>query len=160
MQYLKISSDRVFGCFTPAARLAGSERMDRRHQKRFELQAKVHFSWLDAGGVRSEGQGITRDISEMGVFVQTSECPPSGAAVRLQMRATALSTSGLMMQTSGRVVRVEPSAQAAPATGFAAATRSLKLRDCKPVVTDLGAKYRLGSQPNTESWSNHSRKPN
>jgi len=160
MQYLKNSSDLVFGCSTPAARPAGSERMDRRHYKRFELQATAHFSWIDAGGVRSEGQGITRDISEMGIFVQTSACPPSGAAVRLQVRASALSTSGLMMQTSGRVVRLEPGEQAASATGFAAATRSLKLRNCKPVVTDLGAEYRLGSQPGTESWSNHSRKPN
>jgi hypothetical protein len=134
--------------------------MDRRHHKRFELEAVTRFTWKNAEGVRCHGQGLTRDISETGVFIVTSKCPPSGAAVRLQVRASALSTSGLMMQTSGQVVRVEQTERPRPAAGFAAATRSLKLRDFKPAVIARGPKFHPGAQSPTQSWSHPSRKPN
>jgi len=134
--------------------------MDRRHHKRFELHATAHFSWTDSGGVRWQGEGLTRDISETGVFIQTPECPPSGATVRLEMRASALSDSGLMMQTTGQVVRVEIAEQPQAAAGFAAATRSLKLRNCKPVVTGRGTEYQPRPLMSTKYLSSQSRKPN
>lgn len=160
MQYQKIFSDSLFECSIPASFLFGSELMDRRHHKRFDLQATALFSWRDSGGVRWQGKGRTRDISEMGVFVETPDCPPSGAAVRLEVRASALAASGLMMHTRGQVVRVEITEQPQAAAGFAAATRSLKLRNCKPVVTGRAAEYQPGPRMNSKSWSSHSRKPN
>lgn len=134
--------------------------MDRRHHKRFNLEATARFSWTDAVGVRWQGRGLTRDISETGVFVLTPHCPPSGVNVRLQVRNSDLSTSGLMMQTRGQVVRVEPSEQPHSTAGFAAATRSLKLRNCKPVVTRNGPECMPVTEAVRKSWSNHSRKPN
>jgi PilZ domain-containing protein len=160
MQYQKNSSDPDFGCSKSAARSAGSERMDRRHHQRFAVQATARFTWMDEGGVRRQGKGFTRDISETGIFVRTHDCPPSGVTVRLEVRASGLSTSGLMMQTRGQVVRVDSGEQAAAAAGFAAATRSLKLRDCKPSVTDRIQEYRSGPEASTQSWSDSSRKPN
>jgi PilZ domain len=134
--------------------------MDRRNRKRFDLEATARFSWTDAGGVRWKGQGRTRDISETGVFVLTPECPPSGASVRLEVRASALTQSGLMMQARGQVVRVEPSVAPAAAAGFAAATRSLKLRNCKPGVTRLGKEYHADPITSSKSLTDPSRKPN
>ena len=133
--------------------------MDRRNYKRFELHATARFSWTDQGGVRCQAEGRIRDISETGVFVQAPVCPPSGVSVRLEVRASELATSGLMMQTRGQVVRVEPGAEPMAAAGFAAATRSLKLRNCKPVVTGPGAHFQPGPQTQQKSWSTHSRKP-
>jgi len=124
--------------------------MDRRNHKRFELEATAQFSWTDSGGVHWQGQGRTRDISETGVFVCTPHCPPSGATVRLEVRASALSNSGLMMHTRGQVVRVEAGEVASAAAGFAVSARSLKLRNCKPGVMGRGI----------ESGAGYSRKPN
>jgi PilZ domain len=134
--------------------------MDRRNHKRFDLEATARFSWTDATGVRWQGQGLTRDISETGVFVLTPDCPPSGVAVRLEVRASALSKSGLMMQTKGQVVRVEVIEPQAAIAGFAAATRSLKLRNCKPGVTRRGTEYGSRSLSDSKSWMGNSRKPN
>ena len=134
--------------------------MDRRHHKRFELQASTHFSWKDSTGVRCQGQGFTRDISETGVFVLTPQCPPSGTTVRVKVRASALTHSGLMMETSGQVVRVEAGQEAPVAAGFAAATRSLKLRNCKPTVTGCGPEYQPSPITRPESRPGRSRKPN
>jgi len=160
MQYQKIFSDSLFGCLSPVGHLSGTVPMDRRHHKRFDLQAMALFSWMDAGGVRWQGHGRTRDISETGVFVETPDCPPSGVGVRLEVRASALDSSGLMMHTRGQVVRVESTAQPQAITGFAAATRSLKLRNCKPTVTGRAAEFESGPRMNSKSWSTHSRKLN
>jgi len=119
--------------------------MDRRNHQRFEVTATARFSWTDAGGVRWQGQGRTRDISEKGVFVLTPDCPPSGATVRLEVRASRLTKSGLIMHTKGQVVRVEVTEAPAAVAGFAASTRSLKLRDCKPGVTARTPQFGSGS---------------
>jgi PilZ domain-containing protein len=159
MQYQKISSKPVSRRSNPGGCQAGSVRMDRRNHKRFELQATAHFSWTGAAGEREQAEGRTRDVSEMGMFVLAPKCPPSGAAVRLELRASALSSSGLVMQTRGQVVRVE--ARPEPAgVGFAVATRSLKLRNCKPAVTGPETEYQPGPAMTRKSWSIHSRKPN
>ena len=92
--------------------------------------------------------------------METSDCPPSGAVIRLEVRASALAASGLMMQTRGQVVRVELTAQPQAAAGFAVATRSLKLRNCKPAVMGRAAEYQLDPHERFKSWTNHSRKPN
>jgi len=124
--------------------------MDRRNHKRFEVEGTARFSWTDAGGTRWQGQGRTRDLSETGVFVHTPDCPPSGVTVRLEVRVTTLTESGLIMQTSGQVVRVEAGEAQAAVAGFAAATHSLKLRDCKPSFTARPPEFGPG----------HTRKPN
>ena len=90
----------------------------------------------------------------------TPECPPSGSTVRLEVLASALSGSGLMIETRGQVVRVESIVSLPDVAGFAAATRSLKLRDCKPAVTEQGAEYGLGQGSTRKSWTGSSRKHN
>ena len=134
--------------------------MDRRNHKRFDLEATARFSWKDAGGVRWQGQGHTRDISETGVFVFTPDSPPSGVTVRLEVRASALTKSGLVMQTRGQVVRVQSTGAPDEAVGFAVSARSLKLRNCKPAVTSCGSEYSSGTDASFGHLPGHSRKPN
>jgi len=135
IEYQKLSIDLAARCAASRPGLFHYEGMDRRNHKRFEVVATARFSWTDLRGNRWRGRGRTRDISETGVFVVTPDCPPSGATVRLEVRAASLSRSGLMMQAKGQVVRVEVGKSAPAIAGFAAATRSLKLRDCKPGFT-------------------------
>jgi PilZ domain len=137
-----------------------SRPMDRRHHKRYHLQATARFSWKDAGGARFEGSGLTRDISEKGVFVLTKHIPPSGTTVRLEVRAPSHSGSGLLIQSRGQVVRVEGAAQPPATLGFAAATRSLKLRDCNPAVISAGGQYKPVPEAPPAAWRSDTRKPN
>jgi len=134
--------------------------MDRRLHQRFDLQATARFSWKDAGGVRIEGQGLTRDISEKGVFVLTPQVPPSGTSVRLEVRAPSLSGSDLLIQSRGQVVRVEGASQPQAGAGFAAATSSLKLRDRNPAVISPETQYKPVPALGPAAGRNHTRKPN
>src|SRR5271168_418392 len=164
MQYQKSSFDSMALGSASARRSIAPEPspkpMDRRQHERFDLQATAQFSWQDALGVRWRGRGLTRDISETGVFVETRDAPPSGTPVRLEVRAYSVSGSGLLMQTKGNVVRVEVSNQPANGVGFAVVTRSLVLRNCKPSAPawDRGRETRSRRVPRV--LHSLSRKPN
>jgi len=134
--------------------------MDRRHHKRFDLQATARFFWKDAAGSRFEGQGLTRDISETGVFVLTPHIPPSGTPVRLEVRAMSLSGSDLLMRSKGHVVRVVGSAPPADGLGFAAATGSLELRNCNPAVMSPEEQFKPVPGLGPVVWRGNTRKPN
>ena len=134
--------------------------MDRRHHTRFDLQATARFFWRDAAGIRFEGKGLTRDISETGVFVLTPHLPPSGTPVRLEVRAVSVSGSDLLMQSKGHVVRVEGSAQPADGFGFAAATGSLKLRNCNLAVMSPEEQFKPVPGLGPVVWRGNTRKPN
>jgi len=116
--------------------------MNRRRHKRYDLKAPARFSWKASGGVSSRGRGFVRDISEAGIFVETHDAPPYGAAVQFEVCTSFLSRSGVVMQTKGKVVRVELSHQVRYGTGFAAATKKLKLHNNKAdtVGPDLAEK--------------------
>jgi hypothetical protein len=62
------------------------------------------------------GEGYTRDISSIGVYVLTGERLPSGAVVKLEVTLPSLrgQSSGACLRTHGHVVRSED-------VGFAAA---------------------------------------
>lgn len=108
------------------------EPMDRRRQKRYELEAPVSFFWKDAGGNRRRGHGFLRDVSEKGVFVWTHESPPLGTKVQFEILfKSAISASGLRMQARGEIVRVERSQQVEQGGGFAASTKTLRMHSNK-----------------------------
>lgn len=143
-----------------ARRRVGSEPMDRRHQRRYDLQAAAHFSWKDAGGIRWRGRGFTRDVSETGLFVVTRDAPPSGVPVKVEVRALSQLGSGLLMQAKGQVVRVQVNEQPASGVGFAVATRSLVLRSCKPDVTAQDRELGQVSRATHDELPGRSRKLN
>ena len=90
--------------------------MNRRRSVRFELQMPVVCRWRDDQDRQCETGGFSRDIGVAGLFVLSSVLPPEGVAVTLKVLLPALgraSSSGLQLQSEGKVVRIEA------ATGFA-----------------------------------------
>ena len=83
--------------------------VDLRQSKRYRLKASVRFSWENAQGSTIRGEGYTRDISPIGVFVLTSDRLPSGAAVTLEVSLPPLREehSGACLRTQGQVIRSE-----------------------------------------------------
>jgi hypothetical protein len=103
------------------------EVMDRRRNHRYDLRTRVGFSWEDLEGICHRGESLTRDISEVGVFVQTNSCPPVGTTVQLEVSFHSATAEGVQIQAQGRVIRVEKADQSQAQCGFAAATQTMKV---------------------------------
>jgi hypothetical protein len=102
---------------------------DRRTAGRFPLNIPVIFRWRDRKGKRRWANGITRDVSSAGAFVMTTDCPPVGAKVQLDMLLPPLGRHDADMRVvgQGRVLRVEAGPVRAETLGFAAQNASLLL---------------------------------
>lgn len=93
--------------------------------KRFELAVPVTFWWESAKGPAKSGKGVTKNISNSGVLVTASKCPPPGVRIQLNVRMPRPEGKGYGMELHGEgtVVRVEGDATAgsgARPKGFAA----------------------------------------
>jgi PilZ domain len=93
--------------------------MDRRQNQRFDLNAPVTYFWTKEENVQATGHGITRDVSQSGLFVLTDSFPPVGTAIELEL-SFHLHDDSLQMRASGSIVRVEAGVGASGAQGFAA----------------------------------------
>jgi hypothetical protein len=96
--------------------------MESRQDKRYQLKAHVTFSWEGAEGRKHSGEGHTRDISPVGVFVVTHDRLPAGTPVLLEVSLPSPHErrSGVRLQTHGKVIRTEEKGFAAVADmGFA-----------------------------------------
>jgi len=73
----------------------------------------VVVRWTDREGNLQQARGCTRDISPKGTYVIASSSPPRGAAVDLDIFLPTLTpeSQALRMETGGRVLRVDPSAE-------------------------------------------------
>jgi PilZ domain len=101
--------------------------MDRRRNTRYDLRTQVRFSWKGPDGVRHLKEGLTRDISEAGIFVLTDFRPPSGTRVWFEVSYPSASAQQVRIRAHGQVVRVESADQSPGQGGFAAATKVIKL---------------------------------
>jgi PilZ domain-containing protein len=102
--------------------------MSRRQYNRFALRGSVSFSWRELEGLRLEGYGFTRDISERGVFVVTDAHVPLHEAVRIEIVFQSPGSNSVVRMTAeGQVLRVEAGSRTETVGGFAAAIRSLAL---------------------------------
>lgn len=116
--------------------------MDRRQHRRFDLKAPVTFTWRAKGETR-RADGVTRDVSETGLFVVTDFPPPSGTVVRVEVSFPLREDSQIQMKAQGKVVRVEAGGYSNTVQGFAAATRiswlhSQAFNPSKGIRTGLG----------------------
>ena len=100
---------------------------------RFPLDVPVAFWWTDANGGHQLGKGRSFDVSELGVFVCASDCPPAGAQVGLKI---SISITGvpdapraLRMEVQGRVLRVEQVRSGEGRDGFAILSDQAILRE-------------------------------
>ena len=83
--------------------------MDQRQSKRYQLKTAVKFSGERPQGGISRGEGYTRDISPIGVFVLTDNRLPLGTTVKLEvvLPSSRKEASGASLRTRGHVVRSE-----------------------------------------------------
>jgi hypothetical protein len=95
--------------------------MELRNELRFGLNAPADFTWEVEGRGWARGDGITRDLSIVGAFVVTSNCPPVQTAVRVEIALPSLSSlsSAIRLLGKARVVRVEQTPGGCRQTGFA-----------------------------------------
>lgn len=78
------------------------------------------FSWSEEGQ-RKTGEGWTRDISEIGVFVYSSCCPPQGAQTQLEVVLPPLGDDGriLRIHIEAAVLRISREMAQTEYSGFA-----------------------------------------
>jgi hypothetical protein len=107
--------------------------MDRREVARFDLSVPVHYTWKVAGA-QADGQGKTRDISLLGIFVITDACPSAGSGVRLNvLLRSGTGDSNIVLRATATVVRVESPEDSDGVRGFAAMTENYVL-ETSPVI--------------------------
>lgn len=103
----------------------------RRKAMRFPLDVPVVFWWTDANGVHQLGEGRSYDVSELGVFVFASTCPPAGARVGLKIPLPEAFDAplGLRMEVEGHVTRVEQVRSGERRDGFSILSNKSILRE-------------------------------
>ena len=91
-----------------------------RRAKRYLLSVPALFTWALQEKKPRNGNGVTRDINALGVYIQTDSLPPVGARVQMEIVLPKLADSspGMHLQGEGVVLRCE-SGQATK-RGFAA----------------------------------------
>jgi hypothetical protein len=96
---------------------------------RYRFGVPAIFSWEGPSGSRLQGAGTTRDISVVGTYVQTANCPPNYAAIKLEIFLTSSGATGhcVSLATEGRVVRIEHSSDDKTRSGFALATSGFEI---------------------------------
>lgn len=104
--------------------------MDRRRHQRFDLNGRVSCSWNDTEGIRRVSEGITRDVSECGMYVLADCLPLQGTAIQLEVSFSFNDQSEIRMRTRGKVLRVECMN---PKPGFAAASETVWLGKSMPL---------------------------
>lgn len=96
---------------------------NRRRHLRYPLKAAIRYHWRDAQGVLCRGRGWTRDVSEGGVLIATTNCPFKGDLVDLALRLPRdkKATTGppLFLRMKGEVVRVLVNESGKAVCGFA-----------------------------------------
>ena len=112
--------------------------MERREQIRFGVHAPVDFEWLDEGGVRQQGRGLTRDISPKGLFIYSDSQPPAKADLQVEVFVASINgaNTNLWLRTRALVLRGEPATEREGRRGFAVLHRSCKIYDGLTPVED------------------------
>jgi hypothetical protein len=95
--------------------------MELRKATRYRVSAPALFWWRGADGTLQQAQGISRDISDRGVFVLAKDLPPPGVHVELQVHLPAVAGTSGSAQFTGEGPVVRTSGPASGESGFAAA---------------------------------------
>ena len=116
--------------------------MELRKTNRYDLKIPVLFWWLGSDGLSESGNGMTRDISSIGVLVMTTVLPPVGARVELDVMLPDFGdhSTGIRLHGEGFVMRWQDGI--ADSIGFAASVQFY------PEITDLAAVCSLRSSGN------------
>jgi len=106
---MRIGSLEIGETNSPSGSLDMEPTPEARRQMRYPLRAPLAFEWIGRDGMRHEGKGHSRDLSEGGVYVLARTCPSVGATIRLVIRFSHLQETAHAQRIvmDGRVVRVE-----------------------------------------------------
>ena len=102
--------------------------MERRDHTRYAVQALIDFEWMEEGVLRRE-QGVTRDISQKGMFIRSNAMPPAKADMEVDVafRDIASIPTILRMRARSLVIRVELASGPLSLPGFAILNRTCEL---------------------------------
>lgn len=100
--------------------------LERRRATRYQLRLPVAFSWEIAGGF-SRGEGLTRDVSEVGVYIFAAMCPKLRTRVQLEIFLFEPPGKSMALRGGMQVLRVEEESQQFGGRGFALAGKALAL---------------------------------
>jgi hypothetical protein len=78
--------------------------------ERYRIAAPVRFKWRTSSGGWREGRGITRNISDSGLFVLAYPVPVPGASIKVTVEIPRMGVllSPMVLHGEGTVTRVEP----------------------------------------------------
>jgi hypothetical protein len=84
---------------------------------------------MEAGVLRRE-QGVTRDISQKGMFIHSNTMPPAKADLEVDVafRDVARVPTSLRLRARSLVIRVEPASVRQSVQGFAILNKSYELQ--------------------------------
>lgn len=95
--------------------------MELRKATRYRLNAPAFYWWESADGTLQEAHGVTRDISDRGVFIVTRHLPPAGVRVEIDVHLPSVSRAARSAQLHGEGAVLRSSEAEAGESGFAAA---------------------------------------
>lgn len=80
-----------------------------RRARRYRLSAPAYFTWKTPDGVAGKGEGATRDISSLGVFICAPCLLPVGSRLGLEVILPPIQSTSrpLQLHAQARVVRAE-----------------------------------------------------
>jgi hypothetical protein len=101
--------------------------MDLRKEMRYRLGAPALFSWQGGPSGCFQGEGLTRDISVKGAFIETATMPPPNSSIQVDLLLPSVPGMKGAVRITGRarVIRVEHQSPKKRAHGFAVATGDL-----------------------------------
>jgi hypothetical protein len=116
---------------------------NRRRHMRYPLRTLIQFQWKTREGLLRQGRGWTRNVSEEGALVTSTECPLVGDLVELTLRVPGKSKTGppaFSMTMRGEVVRVVVESSGRNVCGFAIERRDAAgKKDTKQMLESLQA---------------------
>jgi len=89
----------------------------------------VAFFWENAEGGKFQAEGVTRDISDVGVYVLSERCPPMKSKVRVEVMLAQQGIAGASLKGNMWVLRVEDGPEGFDGCGFALAGTTFSLSD-------------------------------
>lgn len=99
--------------------------VERRHSTRYEIHTTVAFFWDDAEAKQIQGEGVTKDISDVGLYIVSEQCPPLKSKVQIEVLFGTANGPGISLTGSMQVVRIERNLKIDGVFGFAIAGRPL-----------------------------------
>ena len=87
------------------------------------------FSWENADGTKLQGEGVTCNISDMGAYVFTRECPPLNRKVSVEIMLVAQpGISRALLKGRMQVTRLGGGPEKFGGCGFALAGKTFSLK--------------------------------